>query len=208
MADEKNDLSRREFVAMSVAAGLAAAAGRSCPAPSCRSKSQCLGENAGRHVRRGVHPSGERLASRRADLARRVRSASRPCATSASGSPPTDIRCSCRIPTIAWPRRPASDTSSFSFQNPADMAKLQPLMGSDQRARRGGKGRGGLHRLPRRAAAGEHGEEDRHAGLLHGRTARDEDGAAVPDRVGAGASFHGGGLVTDRRTARTCSPRR
>ena len=32
--------------------------------------------------------------------------------------------------------------------------------------------------------------------------------AAVPDRVGAVASFHGGGLVTNSRTARTCRPRR
>ena len=30
--------------------------------------------------------------------------------------------------------------------------------------------------------------------------------AAVPDRVGAVASFHGGGLVTTSRTARTCWP--
>ena len=40
-------------------------------------------------------------------------------------------------------------------------------------------------------------EEDRHAGLLHGRTARRQDrGGDRPTRVGAGASFHGGGLVT------------
>ena len=32
--------------------------------------------------------------------------------------------------------------------------------------------------------------------------------AAVPDRVGAVASFHGGGLVTDSRTVRICRPRR
>ena len=32
--------------------------------------------------------------------------------------------------------------------------------------------------------------------------------AELPDRVGAGASFHGGFLVTDKPTARTCSRRR
>ena len=32
--------------------------------------------------------------------------------------------------------------------------------------------------------------------------------AAVPDRVGAVASFHGGGLVTDNRTVRICRRRR
>ena len=41
-------------------------------------------------------------------------------------------------------------------------------------------------------------QEDRHAGLLHGRPAGHRTAAAVPDRVGAGASFHGGGLVTDQ----------
>ena len=32
--------------------------------------------------------------------------------------------------------------------------------------------------------------------------------AAVPDRVGAVASFHGGGLVTDNRTVRIFRPRK
>ena len=32
--------------------------------------------------------------------------------------------------------------------------------------------------------------------------------ATLPDRIGAGASFHGGGLVTDRPTVRICSHRR
>ena len=46
--------------------------------------------------------------------------------------------------------------------------------------------------------ASEQGEEDRHAGLLHGRATGVKTAAALPGRMGAGASFHGGGLVTDK----------
>ena len=38
--------------------------------------------------------------------------------------------------------------------------------------------------------------EDRHHRLLHGRPDVMRTAAAVPDRVGAGRTFHGGGLVT------------
>ena len=64
------------------------------------------------------------------------------------------------------------------------MAKLQPLMARIERGRRRREGRGGVHRVPRRAAAGQQGEEDRHAGLLHGRPAgrQDRRGGARPRR--------------------------
>ena len=54
------------------------------------------------------------------------------------------------------------------------------------------------HRVARQAEFGRDESQDRHAGLLHGRShCVPHAAAAVSDRVGAVASFHGGGLVTD-----------
>ena len=72
-------------------------------------------------------------------------------------------------------KAPFTDASTFNFQNPDDMAKLQPLMASVNAP---GNRREGCHRLrclPRRAKRSEQGQEDRHPGLLHGRTAGGED---------------------------------
>jgi len=95
-------------------------------------------------------------------------------------------------------KAPFSDASRFDFGNPADREKLRPLMES--------------------VNAPGHAEKDARAyitfldaqkevnttkkigtqgycmgGALVVRTA-----ATLPDRIGAGASFHGGGLVTDK----------
>ncbi len=95
-------------------------------------------------------------------------------------------------------KAPFSDASSFDFQNPADMAKLRPLMAS--------------------VTAPGHAEQDATAyvGFLDAQKEVDKakkvgtqgycmggplvvrTAATVPDRIGAGASFHGGGLVTDK----------
>ena len=90
------------------------------------------------------------------------------------------------------------DASTFSFQNPADMAKLQPLMGSVNGAGRRGEGRGRFHRLSRRAAQVDKAKKIGTQGYCMGGPLVVRTAAAVPDRVGAGASFHGGGLVTDK----------
>jgi carboxymethylenebutenolidase len=95
-------------------------------------------------------------------------------------------------------KAPFTDASHFNFQNPDDMAKLRPLMAS--------------------ASDPKHAETDAIAftGFLDSQKEVDKTkkigtqgycmggplvvrtAASVPDRIGAGASFHGGGLVTDR----------
>ena len=59
--------------------------------------------------------------------------------------------------------------------------------------------RQGVRELPRQPVVGRQQPQDGHHGLLHGRPDHHAHGGpAVPDRIGAGASFHGGGLVTDQ----------
>jgi carboxymethylenebutenolidase len=86
--------------------------------------------------------------------------------------------------------------ASFSFSNPADMAKLQPLMASVTATGAAEKDAvayvaflDAQPEVNRAKKIGTHGYCM--GGPLVVRTA-----ATLPDRIGAGASFHGGGLVT------------
>jgi len=90
------------------------------------------------------------------------------------------------------------DVSKFSFQNPDDRAKLTPLMGSlsapgkiESDAKAYIAFLDAQKQVNRKKKIGTQGYCM--GGPLVMKTA-----AAVPDRVGAGASFHGGGLVTDK----------
>jgi carboxymethylenebutenolidase len=140
MADEKPDLnanaetpddpSRREFVAMSIAAGLAAATGSAAAAdlPVVETDveikmAEGVCDAAFIHPTTGSHPGvliwpdafGLRPSMR--DIARRL------AAEGYSVLVPNPFYRLAKAPVIA-------DPGSFSFQNPADMAKLQPLMAS------------------------------------------------------------------------------
>jgi carboxymethylenebutenolidase len=88
------------------------------------------------------------------------------------------------------------DPSTFDFQNPADMAKLRPLMASIGAAGAAEKDAAAyiafLDAQPQVNKSRKIGTQGYcMGGPLVVRTA-----AALPARVGAGASFHGGGLVT------------
>jgi carboxymethylenebutenolidase len=95
-------------------------------------------------------------------------------------------------------KAPFTDASTFSFQNPADRAKLEPLMASVNAP--GNAEKDAIAYIAFLDAQKEVNKAKKigtqgycMGGALVVRTA-----AAVPDRVGAGASFHGGGLVTDK----------
>jgi carboxymethylenebutenolidase len=95
-------------------------------------------------------------------------------------------------------KAPFTDASHFNFQNADDMAKLRPLMASVT-----APGNGEKDAVAYIAFLDAQPEVDKSkkigtqgycmGGPLVVRTA-----ATVPDRIGAGASFHGGGLVTDK----------
>jgi carboxymethylenebutenolidase len=89
-----------------------------------------------------------------------------------------------------------ADPSSFSFSNPTDRAKLQPLMGSVTAAGNAEKDAVAyiafLDAQPQVNKARKIGTQ----GYCMGGPLVVRTSAAMSSRVGAGASFHGGGLVT------------
>ena len=204
MADEKPDqdvqaaseLSRREFVALSVAAGLAAAAGSVSAAepPVVESNVEVktpdgVCDAAFIHPTTGSHPGvlvwpdafGLRPAMR--DIGKRI------AAEGYSVLVPNPFYRVAKAPGI-------QDPSTFDFQNQADMAKLRPLMSSINAPGAAEKDAVAyiafLDAQPQVARAKKIGTQ----GYCMGGPLVVKTAAAVPNRVGAGASFHGGGLVT------------
>ena len=207
MADEKqdqngniepaNDLSRRDFVAMSLAAGLAAAAGSASAAdlPVVETRvevktSDGVCDAAFIHPASGAHPGvliwpdafGLRPAMR--DIARRI------AAEGYSVLVPNPFYRLAKAPVI-------QDPSSFSFQNPADMAKLQPLMASINAPGAAEKDAVACIAFLDAQAPVDKATKIGTQGYCMGGPLVVRTAAASPDRIGAGASFHGGGLVTD-----------
>jgi carboxymethylenebutenolidase len=95
-------------------------------------------------------------------------------------------------------KAPFTDASNFNFQNPDDMAKLRPLMASVNAPGNAEKDATAYvafldaqKQVKTKKKIGAQGYCM--GGALVVRTA-----ATLPDRIGAGASFHGGGLVTDK----------
>jgi carboxymethylenebutenolidase len=207
MADEKqdqnanaeppNDLSRREFVAMSIAAGVAAAAGSASAAelpvvetnvevktPDGVCDAAFIHPASGSHPGVLIWPDAFGLRPSMRDIAKRL------AAEGYSVLVPNPFYRLAKAPVI-------QDPSSFSFQNPADMARLQPLMASINAPGAAEKDAAACiafldAQLPVNKARKIGTQGYCMGGPLVVRTA-----AALPDRIGAGASFHGGGLVTN-----------
>ena len=191
------DLSRRDFIALSVAAGLAAAAGSALAATQPLVETDVTIKTpdgtcdaAFIHPSTGSHPGvliwtdafGLRPAMR--DIAKRI------AAEGYSVLVPN--------PFYRVAKDPGIDTATFSFQNQADMAKLQQMMAPLNAAGAAEKDAvayiaflDGQQQVNKAKKIGTQGYCM--GGPLVVKTA-----AALPDRVGAGASFHGGGLVTAR----------
>ena len=191
-----NDLSRREFVALSVAAGLVAAPATAAAALAVAETEVNVKTPDGHcdaayiHPRSGSHPGvliwpdafGLRPSMR--DIARRL------AAEGYAVLVPNPFYRIAKAPLFV-------SGAAFNFADPAERAKLQPLMASINAA--GAAERDGAACI---AFLDAQGEVDKArpigvqgycmGGALVLRTA-----AARADRVGAGASFHGGGLVTE-----------
>ena len=202
MADEKNDLSRRDFVALSLAAGLAAAAGDKLVSaaelpvmamnvdvktPDGTCDAMFIHPATGSHPGVIIWPDAFGLRPAMIDMGKRI------AAEGFSVLVPN--------PYYRMIKAPGIEMNGFSFANQADMAKLRPLMGSIGAA--GAAERDAVAfvgfldaQKPVNAAKKIGAQGYCMGGPLVFRTL-----AAVPNRMGAGGSFHGGGLVTDQPTS-------
>src|SRR6202040_886299 len=95
-------------------------------------------------------------------------------------------------------KAPFSDPSNFNFQNPADMAKLTPLMASVNAP--GNAEKDAVAYVAFLDAQKEVNKSKKIGtqGYCMGGPLVVKTAAALPNRIGAGGSFHGGGLVTDK----------
>jgi carboxymethylenebutenolidase len=195
---DKDDLTRRDFVSMTIGAGLAAAAGADLVAqgqlvetnvdiktPDGTCDAAFIHPASGAHPAVIIWPDAFGLRPSMREMGRRL------AAEGYSVLVPNPFYRVAKSPVV-------EDASNFNFGDPPQRAKLTPLMGSIGAA-------GAVERDAPAYVAWLDGQRqvDRNkkigtqgycmGGALVVRTA-----AAVPTRIGAGASFHGGGLVTDK----------
>ena len=199
--ESTNELSRRDFVAMSIAAGLVAAAGSASAAEMPVVEKNVEIKTADGtcdavfiHPTTGAHPGvliwpdafGLRPSMR--DIGKRI------AAEGYSVLVPNPFYRVARAPVF-------QDPSKFNFQNPDDRAKLTPLMGSINAP--GAAERDAVAFIAFLDAQKEVDKAKKIGtqGYCMGGPLVMKTAAAVPNRVGAGGSFHGGGLVTDMPTS-------
>ena len=191
---EEDKHSRRDFVALSVAAGLGAGMAEAAmevvetdveiKTPDGTCDAAFIHPKTGSHAAVLLWPDAFGLRPAMRDMARRA------AAQGYSVLVPN--------PFYRISKAPFTGASTFNFQDPADMAKLRPLMASVTAAGNAEKDAvayvGFLDAQKEVNKSKKVGTQGYcMGGPLVVRTA-----ATVPDRIGAGASFHGGGLVTDR----------
>jgi carboxymethylenebutenolidase len=195
------DLSRRDFVALSLAAGLAAAADNLVSAaelpvvagnvdvktPDGMCDATFIHPATGSHPGVLIWPDAFGLRPAMVDIGKRI------AAEGYSVLVPN--------PYYRVTKAPGIDMSNFSFQNQADTAKLRPLMSSINA--QGAAERDAVAFIAFLDAQKQVNTAKKIGtqGYCMGGPLVMKTAAAVPNRVGAGASFHGGGLVTDQPTS-------
>jgi len=193
-----SDVSRRDFIAMSVAAGVAAATVESASAADMPvvetdvmiQTPDGVCDAAFIHPAKGSHPGvliwtdafGLRKSMR--DIGKRI------AADGYSVLVPNPFYRVAKAPVFG-------DIANFSFANADDMAKLRPLMGSINAPGAAEKDAVAfiafLDAQPQVNKKRKIGTQ----GYCMGGPLVMKTCAVMPDRVGAGGSFHGGGLVTN-----------
>jgi len=190
-----SNLPRRDFVALSVAAGLATAGSASAAdmpvmetavevkTPDGTCDAFFIHPTTGSHPGVLVWPDALGLRPSMRDIGKRI------AAEGYSVLVPNPFYRSAKAPVF---------DSSFDFQNKDDMAKLQKLMGSLNMA--GAAEKDAVAYIAFLDAQKEVNKAKKIGtqGYCMGGPLVVKTAAAVPNRVGAGGSFHGGGLVTDK----------
>jgi carboxymethylenebutenolidase len=95
-------------------------------------------------------------------------------------------------------KAPFTDASTFDFKNPNDMAKLMPLMASVNAPGNAEKDATAYVAFLDAQKEVNKSKKIGSQGYCMGGALVMRTAATLPDRIGAGASFHGGGLVTDK----------
>ncbi len=197
-ASSQGDLSRRDFVAVSLAVGLPAIGGHAAAAdravvetdvsiktPDGVCDAAFIHPSSGAHAGVLIWPDAFGLRPAMRDIGRRL------AAQGYAVLVPN--------PFYRVARSPIFETAaSFDFKDTAGFARLRPLMGSLNAPGAAEKDAAAfvafLDAQPQTDKSKKMGTQGYcMGGALVMRTA-----AAMPDRIGAGASFHGGGLVSDK----------
>jgi carboxymethylenebutenolidase len=192
------ELSRRDFVALSVAAGLAAATGSASAAalavvetnvtiktPDGVSDGVFIHPTTGSYPGVLIWPDAFGLRPSMRDFGKRI------AAEGYSVLVPNPFYRVAKAPVF-------DNASSFNFQNQSDMAKLQPLMASINAPGAAEKDAVAYIAFLDAQQQVNTAKKIGTQGYCMGGPLVLKTAAAVPNRIGAGASFHGGGLVTDR----------
>jgi carboxymethylenebutenolidase len=95
-------------------------------------------------------------------------------------------------------KAPFTDASNFNFRNPDDMAKIMPLMASVNAPGNAEKDAAAYVAFLDAQKEVNKSKKIGTQGYCMGGALVVRTAAALSDRIGAGASFHGGGLVTDK----------
>ncbi len=195
--NEPADLGRRDFVALPMAAGLAVASGIVEGAAVSIAESDVeiktpdgVCDAAFVHPMNGAHPGvllwpdafGLRQATR--EMAKRL--AEQGYAVVVPN------------PFYRISKAPFRSAAEVNFQNPADMAKLRPMMASVTAPGNGEKDATAYIGFLDAQRQVDKTKKIGVQGYCMGGPLMMRTAAALPARVGAGASFHGGGLVTDK----------
>ena len=198
----QNDLSRRDFVALSIAAGLAAATGSTASAQAVTEKTVEIKTPDGTcdaafiHPASGAHaaviiwPDAFGLRQSMRDMAKRLAAES-----GYSVLVPNPFYRSSKAPVAGI------DPATFSFQNKEDMTRLQGLMGAVNAAGAAERDAAAFVAFLDAQPQVDKSKKIGTQGYCMGGPLVFRTAAAVPDRIGAGGSFHGGGLVTANPTS-------
>ena len=190
------DIARRDFVALSVSAGLAATAGRAAGAievvetdveiktPDGTCDAAFIRPKTGSYPGVLIWPDAFGLRPATRGIAKRL------AAEGYSVLVPN--------PFYRVSKAPFTDASNFNFQNPTDMAKIRPLMASVNAPGNAEKDAAAYVAFLDAQKEVTQAKKIGTQGYCMGGALVLRTAATLPDRIGAGASFHGGGLVTDK----------
>jgi carboxymethylenebutenolidase len=196
--ESTTDLSRRDFVALSLAAGIAAATDKMVSAaempvmvmnvdvktPDGTCDAALIHPNTGSYPGVIVWPDAFGLRPAMIDIGKRI------AAEGYSVLVPN--------PYYRLTKAPGINTNGFNFSNPTDRAKINPLMGSIGAAGAAEKDAAAFIGFLDGQKAVNTSKKIGAQGYCMGGPLVFRTLAAVPNRMGAGGSFHGGGLVTDQ----------